>query len=343
MPIPPAPSSALIDAMVRFDHELRASPDWSGWEQNKAHLYAIDHNGSRYPVKLIVSMATGTPVSEFSGGKAAGDANAFVSALGFQVVELRSGRNPTWLRDELILALDMYIQYAGNPPGKESAEIIQLSPTLNRLARYLGLTTADRFRNANGVYMKLMNFRRFDPVFTEAGKVGLSRGGKAEEDVWREFARDHARCHHVAGTIRDALERAPDDETIADLATGDMEEAEEGRVVTALHRRYERDSRIAQAKKRHALAVCGQLACEACGFDFGEHYGEHGDGYLECHHSKPVHTLKVGEKTKASDLRLLCANCHRMVHSKRAWLSFEQLVAILRYPVHRPGCDPHAN
>src|ERR1700730_5018375 len=202
MPIPPVASSTLVDAVARFDRELRHSPEWDGWEQNKAHLYAIEHDASRYPVKHIVSMATGIPVAEFSGGKASGDANAFVSARGFQIVELRSGRNPTWVRDELILALDMYLRYAGNPPGKDSAEIIELSATLNRLAPYLRLTREDRFRNANGVYMKLMNFRRFDPAFIDAGKVGLSRGGKTEEEVWADFAHDPVRCHQVAETIR---------------------------------------------------------------------------------------------------------------------------------------------
>jgi hypothetical protein len=84
------------------------------------------------------------------------------------------------VRDELILALDMYLRYRGNPPRKGSAEIEELSQTLSRLGRYLGIATEDRFRNINGVYMKLMNLRRFDPAFTQAGKRGLSRGGQAE-------------------------------------------------------------------------------------------------------------------------------------------------------------------
>jgi 5-methylcytosine-specific restriction enzyme A len=122
MPIPSVPLEALHAAMARFDHELRDTPDWAGWERNKAHLYAIAHAGQRYPVKQIVSMATGLPVSEFSGGQAPGDANAYVAAHGLPVVELR-GRNPIWVRDELILALDAYLRYAGKPPGKESAKI----------------------------------------------------------------------------------------------------------------------------------------------------------------------------------------------------------------------------
>jgi 5-methylcytosine-specific restriction protein A len=328
MPIPQVATEALRDAMARFDRDFRATSDWADWEQNRAHLYAIEHDGQRYPVKQIVSMATGTPVSEFSGGEAAGDANQYVVARGFAVVELRR-RNPTWIRDELILALDLYLRYAGNPPRKGSSEIDELSETLNRLGRYLGIATEDRFRNVNGVYMKLMNFRRLDPVLTEAGKRGLSRGGQAEEEIWNTFTSNPERCHAVAQTIRQALSHAQKGETIADLAGDGIEEAEEGRVITALHRRYERNSALVQAKKKTTLAMLGKLACEACGFDFREHYGGHGEGFIECHHAKPVHRLKPGDKTKVGDLRLLCSNCHRMVHARRPWLTVEQLVTVL--------------
>lgn len=240
------------------------------------------------------------------------------------------GRNPTWVRDELILALDTYLRYRGNPPRKESPEIVELSDTLNRLARYLCLTRGDRFRNANGVYMKLMNFRRFDPTFTESGRVGLSRGGRAEEEIWAEFAHDPERCRQVAETIKAVLASAGNDEIRTELAGEDIEEAEEGRVITALHRRYERNAGIVKAKKARVLATFGRLECEACGFDFHERYGVHGDGFIECHHTQPVHALRPGQKTRASDLKLLCANCHRMVHARRQWLSMEQLLAIVQ-------------
>jgi predicted HNH restriction endonuclease len=308
---------------------LRDTPEWDDWEQNRAHLYAIEHEGRHYPVKQIISMATGMSVSDFSGGQAVGNANQYVAARGFAIVELRR-RNPTWVRDELILALDVYLRYAGNPPRKGSPEIDELSDVLNRLGRYLGIATADRFRNVNGVYMKLMNFRRFDPVFTQAGRRGLSRGGKEEAEVWNEFASDSERCHAVAETIREALAQVQEGETIADLAGDRIEEAEEGRVITAMHRRYERNSGLVQAKKRRTLAKFSALAREACGFNFRERYGERGEGFMECHHVKPVHALRAGEKTKLEDLRLLCANCHRMVHAKRPWLSMEELIAVLR-------------
>jgi hypothetical protein len=68
MPIPNATHDQIITAMKRYDSELRSTDDWVGWEQNLAHKYAIENDGKIYPVKQIISMATGTPVNNFSGG-----------------------------------------------------------------------------------------------------------------------------------------------------------------------------------------------------------------------------------------------------------------------------------
>ncbi|VUF13576.1 HNH endonuclease [Methylobacterium dankookense] len=73
----------------------------------------------------------------------------------------------------------------------------------------------------------------------------------------------------------------------------------------------------------------GALRCEACGFDFSARYGERGHGFIECHHTKPVSSLSAGERTKSQDLALLCANCHRMIHVARPWLSLSDLRAIV--------------
>lgn len=49
-------------------------------------------------------------------------------------------RNSPWIRDELILALDLYVRHAGNPPGKTSQDISELSALLNRLGDVTGRT-----------------------------------------------------------------------------------------------------------------------------------------------------------------------------------------------------------
>jgi hypothetical protein len=88
-----------------------------------------------------------------------------------------NSRNAPWARDELILALDLYVRFGGRLPGNASSEVKELSGLLNRVGGAADSTTGD-FRNANGVYMKLMNFRRFDPVSLAQGKSGLTRGNK---------------------------------------------------------------------------------------------------------------------------------------------------------------------
>ncbi len=77
--------------------------------------------------------------------------------------------------------------------------------------------------------------------------------------------------------------------------------------------RYERNPRNRMA----AIRLHG-TKCQACGFDFEKHYGEHGKGFIEVHHVKPLHTL--GEEAvinPETDLVCLCSNCHRMIHHKR--------------------------
>lgn len=173
-------------------------------------------------------------------------------------------RNPPWSRDELILALDLYVRFKGNPPGKSSPEIMGLSSLLNRIAGGSG-GEAEDFRNPNGVYMKLMNFRRFDPVYQAQGKTGLTRGNKLEETVWNDFASDPPRLNTIAYAIEANLnEQAASFSDIDEVQ--EIEEAEEGRILTRAHLIRERSRKLVEAKKSAVLRTNGTLACEACGF-----------------------------------------------------------------------------
>ena len=106
-----------------------------------------------------------------------------------------------------------------------------------------------------------------------------------------------------------------------------MEEEEfpEGKVLTRVHKARERSRAAVTKKKAYVLKRMGTLACEACGFDFREVYGDLGDGFAECHHTVPVSELKKGQKTSLKDLSILCANCHRMIHRSRPMLSVSEL------------------
>jgi predicted HNH restriction endonuclease len=69
-------------------------------------------------------------------------------------------------------------------------------------------------------------------------------------------------------------------------------------------------------------------SCKVCGFNFGETYGTHGEGFIEVHHLNPV--SEGIRKTTIKDLRPVCANCHRMLHRGSVLLSIEELKVILK-------------
>ncbi|MBR0705407.1 HNH endonuclease [Bradyrhizobium liaoningense] len=234
----------------------------------------------------------------------------------------KSERNPNWTRDELILALDLYLRHQGNPPGKSSSEVVNLSKLLNKISGQLSKGNPD-FRNPNGVYMKTMNFRRFDPAYRAQGKKGLERGGKLEGEIWNAFASDHHLLSETATAIRANVDVGLPIEPTSD--TDKDFEAEEGRILTRVHLARERNQKLVQQKKLAVIKSTGKLACEVCLFEFEAAYGERGAGFIEVHHLKPIHTLLPGQKTTLGDLALLCSNCHRMVHARRPWFTIEQL------------------
>jgi 5-methylcytosine-specific restriction enzyme A len=235
-------------------------------------------------------------------------------------------RNPTWSRDELILALDLYLRHRERLPDSDDTEIAELSQTLNSL---FGEQAKDAvlFRNRNGVYMKLANFRAVDPLHTSQGKRGLSRGGNGVAEVWEEFSNRGDELKLIASAIRAA---AVDQASIAIVEQDEgINEAEEGRLLTRMHRVRERNRELVKRKRDAILRETGRLACEACGFDFYDKYGEHGRGFIEVHHLLPLYALAPGSRTHMKDLAVVCANCHRMIHAKAKWLTLLQLKELL--------------
>jgi 5-methylcytosine-specific restriction protein A len=236
--------------------------------------------------------------------------------------------NPDWTRDELILALDLYFREPSARGSKAHRECIRLSEILNALPIHAKASHGTTFRNPNGVAMKLSNFLKYDPSYS--GK-GLSAGSQAEQEVWDTFASDHAKLRGTADAILAAAEFLKG-EGISSGDDGDDEGAEEGRILYKLHRYRERAGSLPSKKKKAAMRERGALECEACGFDFAETYGDRGQGYAECHHGRPLSKLIPGEKTRLADLHIVCANCHRMIHFGKRWLTVAEVKALRSSP-----------
>jgi len=235
-------------------------------------------------------------------------------------------QNPPWSRDELILALDLYMRNRHTPPSQTSPETLALSRVLNAMGRKTEERSAD-FRNPSGVYMKMMNYCSLDPSYTATGKRGLNRIGKGDKLVWDDFSTRPEELIAAANAIRANVEEGAYLPSIE--LDEHMTEATEGRLLTRQHIQRERSRSLVEKKKSIAVRTNGKLECEVCGFDFGLAYGDRGKGFIEAHHTKPLATLTPGATTSIDDLTLLCANCHRMIHWRKPWLSVGELRDII--------------
>jgi 5-methylcytosine-specific restriction protein A len=106
----------------------------------------------------------------------------------------------------------------------------------------------------------------------------------------------------------------------------------EGEVLSRPHRPRERSPGLMRRAEERALHEEGKLAWAACSFVFAEVYGEVGRGFTEAHHPAPLGELAGERRSRLSDLALVCANCHRMLHRKRPWLRLGELASLLLHP-----------
>lgn len=228
-------------------------------------------------------------------------------------------RRHNWCRDELILALDLYFREPQARGNKSHPEVLMLSKFLKEHPVHPAHDDEGYLRNPNGISMKLSNFLRFDPEYQG---VGLTRGSKVEKEVWEEYGDDREELTQVARRIRQYVGTDPPSPPEHEEFEA---EAPEGRILTREHRYRERSQALVKRKKAQAIQEHGTLACEACGFDFEQIYGERGSGFAECHHRMPLSELVEDRPTRLADLAIVCANCHRMIHRSRPWLKVSEV------------------
>ncbi|CCE98420.1 hypothetical protein SFHH103_03929 [Sinorhizobium fredii HH103] len=208
--------------------------------------------------------------------------------------------NPNWTRDETILALDLYFRLEGNIPSPSDKRIVELSRLLRSMPYHQEAAKQPSFRNADGVGFKLMNLRQ-----VATGK-GLANVSKMDRDTWSDFGGRPPEVHRLAAAIRAGMTALRPEE-----ASVDLEEFSEGRVLTALHLRRERNPRMRRLLLQERRPK--GLVCEMCDLRRSEMPLEFQEALFEAHHTLPL--AGGGERlTKVSDLALLCACCHRLIH-----------------------------
>jgi 5-methylcytosine-specific restriction protein A len=235
-------------------------------------------------------------------------------------------KNPDWTRDEIILACHLVMANGWKGLDANDPRVIELSGLLQLMPIHAEADRNEKFRNPNGVARKTFDIATRHPDYR--GKP--TNGGALDVEVLHEFLARPAEMTEVAQLIRQGI-------TAGDLQTLPLDDGEdldnysapEGRLLMSRHKRRERNKGLRQKKIAAVLKQGGTLACEACGFDFEEVYGDRGSGYIECHHVVPLHLAGEG-RTKLSDLALICANCHRMIHRCAPWPTPKELRHLIR-------------
>ncbi|MUO79696.1 HNH endonuclease [Agrobacterium vitis] len=227
--------------------------------------------------------------------------------------------NPNWTRDETILALNLFQKLNGDVPSPKSMEIKELSDLLRSLPYHAEAAKQPTFRNPDGVGFKLSNIRQ-----VATGK-GLGNVSNMDRLIWKEYGDRIDEVHQIAAAIKSGILIAGS-EPLPDVE----QELPEGRLLTALHVRRERNPKVRKLLLDDRRPT--GLRCEICDLSRPDLDVSMQEAMFEAHHLIPL--ADAGErKTRLADLALLCACCHRLIHRamvmRSGWVSVADVRAII--------------
>lgn len=233
------------------------------------------------------------------------------------------GMSINWTRDEIILACDLTRANNWNGLDEKDRRVVDLSLLLNESSLHPVELRDDKFRNPAGVARKTWDIATQHPDYTGQ----KTKGNKLDAIVLNDFLSAPAKMQTVAAAIQAEILRG--DATLPNQDDPDADvEASEGRLLLARHLKRERNRGLRNRKVERVKKAGLPVACEVCSFDFGETYGQRGLDYIEVHHVLPLHASGP-TNTRLSDLVLLCANCHRMIHRGNPWLTPKDLKSLV--------------
>lgn len=111
----------------------------------------------------------------------------------------RPRKNPNWVEEELVLALDLYLR--SGKLDDEDAAVDELSRVLRSLEIHPEGRRADSFRNASGVATKLANFAEINP-----NDKGLPHYSNLDVEVWEQYRWNQDALAAAVAAVREGRE-----------------------------------------------------------------------------------------------------------------------------------------
>ncbi|TMX64592.1 HNH endonuclease [Vibrio rotiferianus] len=215
--------------------------------------------------------------------------------------------NPHWTRDETILALDLYFKVGGALSSQHEDLVAELSKYLRSAPFHEGKKKNGTFRNVEGVGFKVQNLRA-----AATGK-GLKNVSKVDREVWKELGDKPELVSFLAKEIKANVQVIVSSEVDNEVIDYLDQDYLEGDVKHKAHRHRERCSKLRKDLLKKRINR-GGLACDICGYEGAGLPKEIVDSAFEAHHVKPLGDSTGPQNTKLSDMSLLCATCHRLLH-----------------------------
>lgn len=187
-----------------------------------------------------------------------------------------------------------------------------------------GVVTSNPYENDDGVRVVDLKFESFLPVGKEIPREEIIATARFKKP-WMPFASGNVVPEPLYQAIQTIWSNRtashgpaampppvyPDPEIVAEELVG-----LEGELLLRMVAHRRREFRLRAQKIESTLQRNGRLICEVpgCGFDFRQVYGELGALYAHVHHLRPLAEYSGSTPTRSSDLAIVCANCHAMIH-----------------------------
>ncbi|MEJ2905149.1 hypothetical protein WAE58_22075 [Pedobacter panaciterrae] len=217
------------------------------------------------------------------------------------------GKNPNWIRQELILALDLYFDLDQGQMHKSNEKVIVLSDLLRKLSVHKNIPDIKKFRNPSGVARRLGNFKAMDSGY--AGD-GLSNSGKLAKTIFDEYRMHRGKLKEEADLIKQFTNNVGEERLAEPIMP--YVSSKERDFKFNYHKNMELNPLTLRLKKN--TIKTGEIStCFVCNMNSLNTYGTLGDDLMELHYIGVIDESSLTREVNPDDFIFVCPSCHKLL------------------------------
>ncbi|MES2592193.1 MAG: hypothetical protein V4608_09935 [Bacteroidota bacterium] len=233
-------------------------------------------------------------------------------------------KNPDWIREELILALDLYFDLDQGQMHHGHPDVIRVSNELIELNIHKTVPYPNKFRSPGAISRRLGNFKTMDNGYRGGG---LINSGKLAKEIYKEFNQHRDKLRKEAALIKQLYLKSKFNKEPLLISPKIYQKSD---FLFQFHKNREMDPLVNKVKKEIVQANSKSLKCEVCGFNSVSFYGELGNDLMEIHYKKELKNEPGLEPSSMDDFIIVCSNCHKVLDKNFALLDANDLKKIIK-------------